>query len=458
MSVMAMASVSLRRLVRDRRALFFMLVLPVVVIIVVGATVGGFNQFHIGLVSNDRGSIGGGLATDLEHEAGLRVTLYANEDAMRIAMRRSEISAGVAIPTDFDTRLRAGGTATIPVLAEQANQTAQGAQAAIVAAIDQHAATIQAAQFAASRTRVRFEPALSYAQRLATTTGRVTVTTRAVDTKSVILPSGFSYSAPTMLVLFVFINALAFGATAIDNRRLGVYERALAAPIHARTIVIGEVAIAFAITVIQSALIVLIGAVVFGVSWGNPAAAAALVTMWALVGAGAGMLSGTLFRTPQQASSIGPAIGLAFGMLGGCMWPLAIVSTTMRTVGHLTPQAWAVDAWTDLLSRSGTLTDIVQPLAVLAAFATALLTISIIRMRRILIPYGELATSGAHHELWCITVCRLYDDPLPSTHVPDCRAGEAEDPELRRYQGWVYCRARHLAAADPIPAACTAAL
>ena len=137
---------------------------------------------------------------------------------------------------------------------------------------------------------------------------------------------------------------------------------------------------------LQSGLIVLIGATVFGVSWGNPLAAAVLVVMWALVGAGAGMLSGTLFRTPQQASSIGPAIGLAFGMLGGCMWPLAIVSSTMRTVGHFTPQAWAVDTWTTLLSRAGTISDILRPLAVLAAFAVALLAIAIVRIRRILIP------------------------------------------------------------------------
>jgi len=123
---------------------------------------------------------------------------------------------------------------------------------------------------------------------------------------------------------------------------------------------------------------------VFGVSWGSPAAAAVLILFWAMVGGSAGMLSGTLFRSPEQASSIGPAIGIALAMLGGCMWPLSIVSQTMRSVGHATPQAWAVDAWTDLLSRGGTLTTILPQLAVLAAFAVAFLAIATIRMRKIL--------------------------------------------------------------------------
>jgi ABC-2 type transport system permease protein len=56
------------------------------------------------------------------------------------------------------------------------------------------------------------------------------------------------------------------------------------------------------------------------------------------------MFSGTVFRTSEQATAIGPAVGTAFGMLGGCMWPLEIVPQPVRLVGHATPHAWAVDA------------------------------------------------------------------------------------------------------------------
>ncbi len=72
------------------------------------------------------------------------------------------------------------------------------------------------------------------------------------------------------------------------------------------------------------------------------------------------------------------------GMLGGCMWPLEIVGSTMRTIGHVTPHAWAVDAWTALLSRNGRLVDIARDLAVLLAFAAALLVAATSRLRRAL--------------------------------------------------------------------------
>ncbi len=58
----------------------------------------------------------------------------------------------------------------------------------------------------------------------------------------------------------------------------------------------------------------------------------------------------------------------------------------MRTIGHGTPHAWAVDAWTTLLSRGGTVGDIRGDLLVLAGFAAVLLTVSARRLRHVLAP------------------------------------------------------------------------
>ena len=96
-------------------------------------------------------------------------------------------------------------------------------------------------------------------------------------------------------------------------------------------------------------------------------------------------MSGTLFHTPEQASAIGPAVGIAFGMLDGCMWPLEIVPAGVRAAGHLTPHAWAVDAWVTLLSRGGGVGDILVELAVLAGFAVLLLGTATLRLRRSLV-------------------------------------------------------------------------
>lgn len=384
MSVLAITAVSLRRYLRDRLALFFLLVLPVLLIIVVGTTVRGFSTFKVGVVDLGAGPAGAQLTAALRGAPDLDVRALPTTPAARSAVARGEVATAIVLPRGMDAALRRGAPVTLEVLAERTDSTQQAAAAAVRSVVASEGARIQAARFADAQAGGGVDANLARARVLQPTIAQVAVGTRVVGSGSNVLPEGFSYSAPTMLVLFVFLNAVAGGAAIIENRRLGMYERMAAAPVSSSAIVGGETLTYVAIALVQSVLIVAIAAVAFGVSWGSPLAAVVLVVLWALVGAGAGLLSGTLFKTPEQATAIGPAVGIAFAMLGGCMWPLAIVSGAMRAVGHVTPHAWAVDAWTDLLSRGGTVASIAPDLAVLAGFAALFLGLATLRLRRVL--------------------------------------------------------------------------
>jgi ABC-2 type transport system permease protein len=381
-AALAITVAALRRLVRDRTAMFFVVVLPVVVILIIGLTARGFDKMRVGvLLPTGSGSLAGQLADDLAHDPTLATRTFRDEAVARTSLRRGELVALVILPPDYDTVVSSGGSQQIQLLASVRGSDQQAAGAAVAAVVGRQAARIQAARFAADHNGAGFATGLAKAAGLQASSTVVGVATTVVDSGASTLPGGFSYSAPTMLVLFVFLNALAGGASIIQARQLGIHARAMAAPITARTIVLGETLAALLLALLQSVLIVGIGALAFGVHWGNWVAAVALVLVWALVGTGAGVLSGTVFRTPEQASAIGPAVGIAFGMLGGCMWPLQIVSPVMRVIGHAVPQAWAVDAWTTLLSRGGDLAAIARPLLVLTGVAVALLALSTVRLR-----------------------------------------------------------------------------
>jgi len=381
MSVLTIAVTTLRRIARDRTALFFIVALPVLVILLVGATIGDFDRFEVGVIEQDAGPLSRQLVNDLEHSSAIDVTHFDDLEAARNALRRVEISAVVVVPAGMDADLRAGRPVEIPVLGEQADTTQRAARSAVAAVVARQAERVQAAAFTTEDSGGSFDANLERVATLQRDPTPITVRTRIVNATSDFLPDGFTYSAPTMLVLFVFINALAGGAALIETRQLGIHARIMAAPVSPRRIIAGETLSYFGIALLQSVLIVGVGALVFGVDWGNPVAAAALIATWALVGAGAGMLAGTLFRTPEQASSIGPALGITFGMLGGCMWPLEIVPSFMQRIGHLVPHAWAVDGWIELLSRGGGLTDIGAELAILAGFAAGLFALASLRLR-----------------------------------------------------------------------------
>ena len=380
MIALAVAGASLRRMLRDRTALFFVVLLPVLVIAIIGTVVHNPGGFRIGVLPGQSSVLTTDLVDDLA-AVGPTHTM-TDEQTARTALRRGELDAVVLVPADLDARLLGGHEVAIPVLAGGAESTQSAVRSAISAAVARHAERIQAAAFAARTTGSTIAEQLPRATALQRVTPRITVRTENVASGSNYLPLGFGYSAPTMLVLFVFINALAGGASVVQTRQLGIYHRALAAPIRARDLVLGETLSYLTFSLLQSVLIIATGSLLFGVAWGNLPAAIALVVMWAFVGTGAGMLSGAAFKTPDQASAIGPVIGIAFAMLGGCMWPLEIVPAGVRTLGHATPHAWAVDAWITLLSRAGGLADIATDLAVLAAFALAMLALATTLLQR----------------------------------------------------------------------------
>jgi ABC-2 type transport system permease protein len=164
-----------------------------------------------------------------------------------------------------------------------------------------------------------------------------------------------------------------------------VTRRLVATPTPVSTVLFGEALGRFAVAMLQGLILFGVGWLVFGVDWGDPPAALLLTVTFALVATGVGMLGGSVLRNAEQATSIGPPVGIALGRLGGCMWPLAIVPAPMRVVGHLFPQAWAMDAFIALIARSTGPAGIVRELAVLGVFAAVLLTVATWRLRRTLV-------------------------------------------------------------------------
>jgi ABC-2 type transport system permease protein len=77
-----------------------------------------------------------------------------------------------------------------------------------------------------------------------------------------------------------------------------------------------------------------------------------------------------------QAVSFGPPLGVALGMLGGCMWPLSIVSSPLRSLGHITPHAWAMDAYLKLINDRASVASVLPQAGAVAGFAVLMLLLA----------------------------------------------------------------------------------
>lgn len=388
MKVLTIALLSLKRILRDRIALFFILLLPTMIIgligfAIFGAAGSGVNSAQAGVLGGKSGPLARELVASIGGSDDVRISHYTDLDAARRDLRRETIDAAILIPDDYDQKLRQGSSAEVEFYSPTVDPN-PGIRSLVASAVAGQGARAKAAAFALREGGGTFDENLARAGQLASRVeGRITVTTevtgRELATSPV--PEGFRYPAASNLVLFVFITSLAGSAQLIEARQLGISARMLSTPTPLGAIVLGNTLGRFALAGFQALFIFVAGLFLFRIEWGDPAGTAALVLLFALVGTAVGMLAGTIFRTPEQASAVGPPVGIALGMLGGCMWPLEIVPSAMRTLGHVTPHAWAMDAFVDLIGRGESLTSILPELAVLAGFTLVLLPLAVLRFR-----------------------------------------------------------------------------
>lgn len=383
-AALVLAGTNLRRMARDRSTLFFTVLFPLAIILVIGLSIGGVQgPPPIGLHDASDGPLSRELAASMRASKAFDVRAYDSAESLRTAVRRGTVSAGVIVPAFYDTALRGGLPVAVQFVSSQGSAGAGHLRSVTSALASRQGARVQAAHFATRTAGGTFDANLATAARVAegaTGAGVEVVSVGEARTDDAI-PQGFAYTAPSNLTLFVFITSLAGAGLLIDTRRLGLSRRMLATPASAASILTGEALARLAIALGQAAIIFVAGAVLFSVDWGDPLGAVGLIVAFCLVSTGAAMLLGSVLRTPEQTIAIGMPAGIALGMLGGCMWPLEIVPSPMRALGHLFPHAWAMDGFIELVARGAGPVQVLPNVLALLAFAAVLIPLATWRLR-----------------------------------------------------------------------------
>jgi len=384
-NALTIAVVNVRRLLRDRTGLFFIFVLPVILIVVLGTMYGGRVAPRMGIVASDAGALGTELV-DAIRNGGVKLELKepATVDELRARVEDGRLEIGVIVPPGYDAILRGGGVAEVVILGQQ--QSAVSAlREAVDAAIAEQAAAIRAARLAASREGIPFDEALATARSVQDRMAGVTVAVERIGEGIFPAATGaFAPGAQNQLVLFMFLTSMTAATQLILTRQLGVSRRMVAAPVRVGTILVGETLGRFGVAMVQGLFIVLLSAVAFGVSWGDPLAAGIIVVLFALVGTGAAMVVGVFGNNPDQAGALGVMAGMLLGALGGAMVPLEIFPEPAHTIAYATPHAWAIQGLREVALRDGTIGDVLPELAVLVLFALGLMALGTWRFRQIL--------------------------------------------------------------------------
>jgi ABC-2 type transport system permease protein len=380
-AVLAIAGNELRRVARDRVALIVGIAVPIVIMLVVGSAFGSEDDaLDVGLLDRDRTPASADLVASLEDAGGLSVTTYDDPDDLRLDVRTDVVNAGLVVPRGYGDDLERGRTVPVEMLVDPTSTAAAAVSATVQGAVSDESVRLAAGRVTATHTDGPLADSLAAVDRVMPTQDAVVVHATPVGDQGRAV-GAFDYTVPANMVLFVFVATIALGVGLAGDRRLGLVRRMLATPHRTGTILAGIGGAKLAFSVLQSVLLVSVGTLLFGFSWGSPVGAGLLIVLWALVATSVGLVVGTVVGDPDQARAVSSPVAIAMGMLGGCMWPLEIVPPIMRTVGHVVPHAWAMDAWSSLALDGEGVGAVTTELLVLAGFALVLGTIAVLRLR-----------------------------------------------------------------------------
>lgn len=381
MTVLLIAANALRRIGRRRSNLFFLFVLPMLLILVLGSTIAGVEP-RIGVVTGaDPTGLSDDFVDGLVAGGGAEIERLSDREEAVDRLRREDLTALVIVPDGYGQTLLDGGEADVEYLAlpDQGGFDQQSLVQAVVA--DQNA-RIRAARLVADRTGLGSDEALAAAEDTAGSAATTGVSTVDADGKPYAEGSAFTAVAAQQLVLFLFLTGMIAAAALIESRRLGVTRRMLATPATTSQVVGGLMAGRFGISLVQGVFIAVATALLFSAAWGSWPASIAVIGAFSLVATAAAVLIGSLLDNENQSTAVGITLGLAFAAFGGCMVPLEVFPDGLRTAAHVTPHAWAVDAFTEVVQRGGGLADIATELAVLVSYAAGLLAVATVALRR----------------------------------------------------------------------------
>jgi ABC-2 type transport system permease protein len=375
--------------------LLFFLILPVIFSLIVSGFATGQgnadNRIAVLVVDQDNSALSRDLVKTLESMPSVRPDILAASEAAQ-QFNDGDSPALLTIPAGFETALRAGQPIEVGLELTPSNANSLAAEQAIQAAAAQVSRALSAASSsvgAAERIRpfagdaertAYFDASLTAAQALFADAPRRIETVEAVQDEQETY-SGAAQGAAGQMIVWVFIPLLGTSAMMAYERATGTLKRLLTTPTPTSSYLLGTITGQYSVAIVQMLILVGFAALVLGVDWGPPGALLAVLLAFGLAGVAMGTMLGAFVKTESQANGLSIMLGMVFGLLGGCMWPLELFPPTLQKIVHVLPTTWAMQALTDLTMRNEGFLAVLPDIGVLIGFAVVFFVIGVRRFR-----------------------------------------------------------------------------
>ena len=195
-------------------------------------------------------------------------------------------------------------------------------------------------------------------------------------------PTSAQQNVPGYTIFGVFFIIQSLALSIYEEKSLGTFRRLQAAPLSRTTLLIGKLLPYFIINLIQIVLMFAVGVVVFHIELGHDFLALALVSITTAAAAnGLGLMIAALAKTREQMSGVSTLLSVTLAAVGGMMVPVYVMPDFMQFFSKITPHAWALQGFQDVIVRGLGILDILPESAALMGFALLFFGVALWRFR-----------------------------------------------------------------------------
>ncbi len=193
----------------------------------------------------------------------------------------------------------------------------------------------------------------------------------------------FQVTVPGNALLFSFFIAVTVALGFVEERRVGTFRRLLASPVSRPRVLLAKLVPYFLVGLVQMAFLFGVGIVGFGMAVaGSALALCALTAASVFCAVSLGLFIASFGGTEKQVGGFASLAVLVMGLIGGAMYPRALMPESMQTLGLLVPHGWGLDGYYDVLVRAGTTVgDIAPHICAMCAFGAAFAVFGALRFR-----------------------------------------------------------------------------
>jgi len=347
-----------KQFVRDRAALFFSFIFPIMFILIFGWAFSdpGIKTFEIGLVVNDGSYESGSIISESMHQVVIdddnvfEVEVMERDLALD-QLQDGNIDAMIVVPANMDSSL---GTSAhgLEIYYDPSQTSRQQILVPILReVIDQIDRSIQS-----SPELIKLEEYSIQSKDL-----------RYID-----------YLVPGILGMSLMFTGIFGGIPVIQQRQAGIIRRLGCTPLRRSMLVSGELAFRMIIVILTAFLIIFVGRLAFDVQMvGNWLSLCGIVILGTLVFSCIGYLIAAFVRTEEGAIPIINAITFPMMFLSGTFFEVSNMPSFIEPVVKILPLTYVSDALRQIMVDGSPLHSMTIDVAVMAAWTVVCLSITI---------------------------------------------------------------------------------